>query len=762
MGRGVEQVVRRRGIITVATLAAVLLGVVSWWIAATITANSRNEIGESLSTVLETTQQAVRSWVKEHRAAAQIWADSPEVRRLTKELLSGQHTEAALRKASAQNEIRAWLRPVQAGTNYLGFFIIGPDNMNLGSSRDKNLGSPNLLVKQEDFLATIRSGETAMSLPQPSDVPLPDENGILRERQPTMFVGAHIRDESGAIIAVLTFRINPGEDFTDIFQRGRLGTSGETYAFDKRGLLISESRFDDQLREIGLIEPDELGILNVAIRDPGVDLVKGESSNMPESQRPLTRMAESAVAGSSGIDLDGYRDYRGVPVIGAWLWDADLGLGITTEIDVDEGYETLRSIQYALSALTVFSILLLVGLTTIFIASRKRLLASEARKTAFLESALRAEEALQETNERYRIALRSTGITLFTQDRNLRFTWAYNPFPDFDANAILGKTDEDLLGPEHGARLMETKQRVLETGQGTREEHSTSIAGKTIHYDLTVEPLRDVNDEIAGIICASIDITERKEAEKELEKHRDHLEELVEERTAQLEAANKELEAFSYSVSHDLRAPLRAIDGFGAALLEDYGEQLDEEGRRLIGIMRENATQMGQLIDDLLTFSRLGRQEMKAAHINMTALAKGVFEDLRAAAPDKMEMTISKLPSANGDRSLLHHVFLNLIDNAIKYSRLEQAPVVEIDGHTEDGEHIYSVRDNGVGFDMKYADKLFAVFQRLHRADEFEGTGVGLALVQRIVARHGGRIWAEAEVDHGATFHFTLPTKEAQ
>ncbi|MCH8836935.1 MAG: PAS domain S-box protein [Candidatus Marinimicrobia bacterium] len=363
-------------------MAVILLGIVSWWITATITANSRNKIGESLTTVLETTQQAVRSWVKEHRAAAQIWANSPEVVKLTKELLATKRTEVALGNTSTQNEIRTWLRAVHTGKGYQGFFIIGPDNINLGSTRDINLGVPNLLVEQEKILTKIWSGKTAMSLPQRSDVPLPDENGILREGQPTMFVGAPIRDEFGAIIAVLTFRINPREDFTAIFQRGRLGISGETYAFDKHGLLVSESRFDDQLREIGLIKPDKLGILNVAIRDPGANLVEGKPSKIPKSQRPLTRMAASAVAGKSGIDLEGYRDYRGVPVIGTWLWDADLGLGMATEIDANEGYKTLRSTQYVVSVLTVFSILLLVGLTIIFSISRKQAEESHRRENA--------------------------------------------------------------------------------------------------------------------------------------------------------------------------------------------------------------------------------------------------------------------------------------------------------------------------------------------------------------------------------------------
>lgn len=183
---------------------------------------------------------------------------------------------------------------------------------------------------------------------------------------------------------------------------------------------------------------------------------------------------------------------------------------------------------------------------------------------------------------------------------------------------------------------------------------------------------------------------------------------------------------------------------------------------RLIGIMRQNAKQMGQLIDDPLTFSRIGRQEMKTSRNDRTSLAKGVLVELRAAAPQMIEMKIRKLHSARGDRSLMQHVFPNLMDNAIKYSRLKKVPVVKIDGGNENSEHRYSSSDNRVSFDENHADKLFAVFQRLHRSDECKGTGVGLALVQRIVGRHDSRGWAKAAVDRGATLHFSLPAKEAQ
>jgi signal transduction histidine kinase len=237
--------------------------------------------------------------------------------------------------------------------------------------------------------------------------------------------------------------------------------------------------------------------------------------------------------------------------------------------------------------------------------------------------------------------------------------------------------------------------------------------------------------------------------------HAADLEARVRERTEALQAANKELESFSYSVSHDLRSPLRAVDGYAQMLQEDYGSRLDEEGRRLLAVVRDSSLRMGRLIDDLLAFSRLGRQEPAKRPIDMTSLAREVIDELPGSRAAAIELPA--LPPAHADRALLKQVWANLVSNALKYSGKRPGPRIEIGGEQNGTENVYWVRDNGVGFDMKYAGKLFGVFQRLHRQDEFDGTGVGLAIVQRVVARHGGRVWAEGKPGDGACFHFSLP-----
>lgn len=258
------------------------------------------------------------------------------------------------------------------------------------------------------------------------------------------------------------------------------------------------------------------------------------------------------------------------------------------------------------------------------------------------------------------------------------------------------------------------------------------------------------------VYLASRIVIERRRADED-RRLKTRLERLVAERTAQLEETNKELESFSYSVSHDLRSPLRAIDGFARILTEDHGGKLDDEGRRLLGVVRDNSQKMGRLIDDLLAFSRLGRKTLSNTLVDMKRLVGEVFAELEIPERKSPELVVGMLPLAQGDAVLVKQVWANLLANAVKFSSKREQPVIEVSG-TEDGtENVYCVKDNGAGFDMQYYDKLFGVFQRLHGATEFPGTGVGLAIVQRVVTRHGGRVWAEGKVNEGAAFYFSMP-----
>ena len=254
----------------------------------------------------------------------------------------------------------------------------------------------------------------------------------------------------------------------------------------------------------------------------------------------------------------------------------------------------------------------------------------------------------------------------------------------------------------------------------------------------------------------AIAITQARLLER-IRRQTEELEQRVSERTAELKAVNSELEAFSYSVSHDLRAPLRAIDGFSRIVQEDYADKLDTEARRLLGVIRTNSQKMAQLIDDLLAYSRLGRRPLASAGIDMNRLCEGVLEELRDSGASLRGVVLETLPAARGDATLVKQALTNLLANAVKFSGRREPPLIVVSGVERGAECVYCVKDNGAGFDMRYGEKLFKVFQRLHSEDEFAGTGVGLAIVQRVASRHGGRVWAEGKVDEGAAFYFALP-----
>ncbi|MEW6601456.1 MAG: ATP-binding protein [Nitrospirota bacterium] len=457
------------------------------------------------------------------------------------------------------------------------------------------------------------------------------------------------------------------------------------------------------------------------------------SLRFPVSNKTLP--AAMLVSGVEGI-VEGI-DYRGVPVFAALRSIPGSPWYLIAKVDKDEIEAPIRSQAVLLALITLASIL-------------------AAALSVILWWRGQTETELKKSEERYR----STLDNMLEGCQIIGFDWQYHyineaaakhgrrPKEDFIGHAMT----ELYPGIDDTIMFRELQRTMDDRTPRSLENEFFYPDGSGAWFELSIQPVPE------GIFILSIDVTERKATEQELLRHREHLEELVEQRTAELKAVNKELEAFSYSVSHDLKIPLRAVDGFSSVLLEDYADRLDNEGRRILNIIRSSSRQMSLLINDLLNFARISRQQMNAADIDMNSLIKDVLEELGPSHPDRpVEFRIMQLPPVRGDRTMVRQTLLNLLTNAVKFTRLREKAVIEVGSEIKDNKKVFYVKDNGVGFDMRYVDKLFGVFQRLHSAEEFEGTGVGLAIVQRVIHRHGGTVWAEGRVDGGAAFYFSLP-----
>ncbi len=379
-----------------------------------------------------------------------------------------------------------------------------------------------------------------------------------------------------------------------------------------------------------------------------------------------------------------------------------------------------------------------------------------------------ADQKLRASEERFRFLTQATSDTIWDWDILSNQVWWSTGFeklwgqPLSEPNLSLENWME-RVHPDDREQVIASIREVIRTGQTcwSAEYRFIRHDGSQAYVLDRGSVVRDEQGRAIRMVGGMTDRTVSKQAEQEIRRLNEVLEDRVEQRTAELQAANKELEAFSYSVSHDLLSPLRSIDSFSLIVLEDYEAKLDDEGRRLLKIIRAEAQRMDQLIHDLLNFARAGRQPICSDVCNLTEIAQAAFDTLQPHERQHIQrFDLRQLPLVEGDRAMLRVVLFNLISNAVKFTRNQPDAVIEVGGWREAAHAVFYVKDNGVGFDPRYQQKLFQVFQRLHSEEEFEGTGVGLAIVQRIINRHGGQVWAESQPGNGATLFFSLPLKQ--
>lgn len=488
--------------------------------------------------------------------------------------------------------------------------------------------------------------------------------------------------------------------------------------------------------------------------------------SMARDTEGYAAMVAGALRGERGVvvTLDPLRYY----VLAAYGPVGALPLGMTVKLDSDELYAPLRE-QFEVV------LVLLLGLIGGAAMLRRWQIAPLVRQVVRSEQALqranqelerRVQErtmSLRESEQRYRSLIETipqlAWVTNAKGTKALYFNQRWYSYTGQTAAQAKGTGWTAALHPDHVALTLQRWRECVRGGIPYEMEYLLKRHDGVYRWHLVLAmPLRNQYGAVSGWIGTCTDIEDRKRAAENLREFTKELEQRVRERTLELETANEELEAFSYSVSHDLRAPLRSIDGFSHALVEEYAHSLDEQGRDYLRRIRAASQRMAQLIDDLLALSRYTRQPMRRSMVNLSRLAADIVRDLQSHAPSRaVQVTIDPDLHAYGDASLLEAVLQNLLDNAWKFTSKTEHPIIEFGALHQGDERIYYVRDNGAGFDMRHADKLFGAFQRLHAERDFPGTGIGLALVQRILHRHGGRIWAEAQPGQGATFYFTVP-----
>lgn len=732
-----EVLLRHKSALLGSLVLSILLIAGSLNIQTTMQGSARRDMEKSLITVAETSQQALSSWFEEHKSDARIFAESETVRTHALELLRVHGNNGDLLGSPAQRELRNWFAPILAAKNHAGFFLIAPDGISIASTRDSNIGSVNLLSQQKALLNHIFAGRTMVSLPLRSDVPLPDSQGRLVEGLPTMFVGTPVRNAASDIIAILMLRIDPQDDFNKILQRGRIGSSGETYAFDSRGKIISEIRFKRQLIDIGVMRRGTTDSLDVEVRDPGVNLVHDQTPALIMADRPLTLMAKSAIAGETGRNLVGYRDYRGVPVVGAWIWIDDLNFGITSEIDVEEAYETVSSNLTIIRGTTLALVVLIVSILMVSSVNRYRLVASESR---------------------YRNLFSNANDAILIVDPESRRILDVNS----KASDELQYSRSELLELEiQDLHPISTMDEILSRWEKLGSEGSTVFEARVMRKDKSqfdAEVSISLAQLDGGTVCQAFirDVTQRKILEEKLS-HSQRMETVG---------------TLAGGIAHDFNNLLMPIIG-NAQLIDaniDKASNLHIYTDRIVSAGNRAAN----LVDQLLTLSR--KQEPNMAAVELAPILEDAARLIRTSIPLSVILTTDvdkDCGEITADASQIHQIIMNLCINAshameetggeLRVSlhpiEADDAIIQMVDDLEEGGYAKISISDTGQGMDETVRRQIFDPFFSTKK--QGKGTGLGLSTVHSIVTSHGGHITVKSEPGVGSTFDIYLPFAKA-
>ncbi|MEC9250371.1 MAG: ATP-binding protein [Pseudomonadota bacterium] len=729
------------GILAVGFIIIVALAVMAGERALMSSARTTNQA--TLETVLANTFQRYEDWAAQQESHVRIWSQNVDVQGAVREL-AVQPVPQSLRSSPLQVELSVLLGPWLQEYGYTGFSVVSSNGTTLAGSDGQSLGQPSLALDHVD-MQRLQSNGVTLSAPYISDELLEsDEHGLLE--RPLMHAVALIRDGE-TLLGYLVFDLDPRLQYTSTFQVGRTGASGDTFVVDDQGRLLSSSRYADIMITEGLLAETHPSLLHLVVRDPGLDLTVVGRPQRDYSDWPLTFATADVISGNTGTNLRGYRDIRGILVMGAWEWFPERNFGIITEIEVSEALAGANQARAVLRVFAVAMALSFILLAVLFSAHR-----NISRQRA---------QVTQEAKQRFSQILMTAAEGIYGIDGEGRVTFI-NP----RACEMLGYAEDELIGKvmhsmvHHSHRdgaLYPKEDCPVHTAGVPIEETDKEVFwtknGQPLPIEFATSPI-DADNPAAGAVITFRDITKRKRDEQALRRY-----------AQELKRSNAELQEFAYAASHDLQEPLRKIQAFGERLNNKYSPALDDTGRHYLERMVDAAGRMRRLIDDLLSYSRVNSKTTSYLPVELAGVVADVLSDLepRIAAEDA-KIRVGELPAIEADPGQMHQLFLNLLANALKFRRPGVTPSITIEGNVEVGEAgavaRISITDNGIGFEPRHAERIFGMFERLHGREEFDGTGVGLATCRKIAERHSGELTAWGEPEAGAVFTLILPIRQ--
>ena len=768
---------RFRAIVLVSLSVFVVLVLFLGWLAMDrIEHRIRHDAGINLENSLITTLQRINFWAEQRQDFIRQLGRHPRLVAITQALLAVPPARDELLASSPLQEAREFFGDEHLDLfDHLGFFIVSPDYINIGSMRDANLGARNPIA---DLLPRVFRGEAVFVPSIPSDLPLSTSSGT---RDATMFFAAPIQTADGEVIAALALRIDPGGEFSRVLQFSRVGDSGDSYAFNRQGQLMSASRFRRNLQELGLIGEHESEILRLEIRDPGGNLSEGYRPAVPSAEQALTLMAASAIRladSREGVlkrqqtvlhNTEGYRDYRGVPVFGAWTWHDETGMAVASEIDRDEALATYHSVRNTVFGILAVTLLLSVGGTLLMLVMGQRTnrVLSQARdqlerSVEERTAELRASEAtLRENQQRFELTVGGSGDGLWEYNSQTGDNWFSPRFKE-----MLGYAEEDLPNT-----LDAWKNSVhpddLQATLAAFDAHLKNDVPYDIEYRLRAttgdyrwirdraKSLRDAQGRAYRTSGSISDITESKELQADLEKAREAADQ-----------ANQAKSAFLANMSHELRTPMNAILGYSEMLIEEAEDLEQVDFIPDLKKINQAGTHLLALINDVLDLSKIeaGRMEAYAENIDVGTL----IDEVAATAQPLMGKNRNRLMIARGealgsayqDLTKLRQCLFNLLSNAAKFTH-QGSVTLRIERESRDGGDwlVFAVSDTGIGI---AADKLEHVFEEFSQADNsttrnYGGTGLGLAISRRFCKLLGGDLTLQSVSGEGSGFTIRLP-----